>query len=109
MIEVSAGEAAVLIDSGGVLLDVREAEEWVAGHVAGALFIPIGEIQARLDEIPSDRRVVVICRSGGRSAVVTEALNSVGVDAVNLAGGITAWSSEGRPVVTDGGNPGKVI
>ena len=75
----------------------------------GALFIPMGELGDRLGEIPSDGEVVVMCRSGHRSAMVTRALRDVGVAATNFEGGILAWAAGGRPVVTDEGTPGTVI
>ncbi|MGA8679066.1 MAG: rhodanese-like domain-containing protein [Acidimicrobiales bacterium] len=108
MVEVTAGEAASLVESGALLLDVREPAEWEAGHVPGASFIPMNAVAARLGELPSDRRIVVICRSGGRSGVVTEALLGLGFDAVNLVGGMQAWAAENRPVVTEAGTPGTV-
>lgn len=107
MCDVAVGDAAALVESGAFLLDVREPEEWEAGHVPGACFIPMGSVAARLGELPVDCTIVVMCRSGGRSGVVTEALRGLGFDAVNLAGGILAWGP--RPVVTNSGEPGTVI
>jgi rhodanese-related sulfurtransferase len=109
MLDVNVGEAATIVESGGLLLDVREPEEWQAGHAPDASFIPMSFVAARIGELPSDRPIVVMCRSGGRSALVTEALVGLGFDAVNLAGGIEAWAAEDRPVVTDAGLPGTVI
>ncbi|MFD7294263.1 rhodanese-like domain-containing protein [Streptomyces sp. NPDC059897] len=94
------------------LLDVREDDEWQAGHAAGALHIPMSEFVARYGELteaaPQDGRVNVICRSGGRSAQVTMYLAQQGVDAVNVDGGMQAWEAAGRPVVDDNGQPGGV-
>lgn len=73
-----------------------------------AIWIPLGELGARLDEVPTDRTVAVVCRSGGRSAAATEALRSTGIDAVNVAGGMKAWAAEGLPVVAADGLPGVV-
>lgn len=89
------------------LLDVREGEEWAAGHAPGAHHLPMMEISARLDEIPVDRDVVVVCRVGARSAQVVAYLNSLGRDnARNLDGGMMAWARSGRPMVSeDGGAP----
>jgi DMSO/TMAO reductase YedYZ molybdopterin-dependent catalytic subunit/rhodanese-related sulfurtransferase/glyoxylase-like metal-dependent hydrolase (beta-lactamase superfamily II) len=101
--QVSARTARSLLDGGAVLLDVREPEEWREGHAAGALMVPMGEVHARLDELPSDQRIVVVCRSGGRSAAITDALRAHGYDAVNLTGGMCAWAAAGLPVVTDPG------
>ncbi|MFI9611163.1 rhodanese-like domain-containing protein [Streptomyces sp. NPDC052023] len=95
------------------LLDVREDEEWQAGHAARALHLPMSEFVARYGELteaaPRDGRVHVICRSGGRSAQVAMYLNQQGIDAVNVAGGMEAWQATGRPVVTDAGEPGAVV
>ncbi|WAX81929.1 rhodanese-like domain-containing protein [Streptomyces sp. KMM 9044] len=95
------------------LLDVRESDEWASGRAEGALHIPISEFVARYGELteaaPQDGRVHVICRSGGRSAQVTMYLVQQGIDAVNVDGGMQVWESEGRPVVTDDGQPGHVL
>ncbi|MFE9092775.1 rhodanese-like domain-containing protein [Streptomyces sp. NPDC007264] len=95
------------------LLDVREDEEWRAGHAAGALHIPLGEFVARYGEFteaaPQDGRVHVICRSGGRSAQVAMYLVQQGVDAVNVDGGMQLWAAAGRPVVDAEGEPGFVL
>lgn len=85
-----------------VLLDVREDDEWAAGHAPDATHIPMGEVPARLGEIPVASPVYVICRSGGRSARVTQFLNANGRDAVNVGGGMAAWARIGRPMVADG-------
>jgi rhodanese-related sulfurtransferase len=107
--EVDATEGRRRVEQGALLLDVREPDEWSAGHAPEAVLIPLGEVQARLDEIPTDRPIVAICRSGARSGRVTEALSAWGYDAVNLAGGMRAWAAAGLPVVTDDGTPGAVI
>jgi rhodanese-related sulfurtransferase/glyoxylase-like metal-dependent hydrolase (beta-lactamase superfamily II) len=107
--EVGPEEGKALVDGGALLLDVREPDEWAAGHAPGASFLPMGQVQANQHELPEDRRIVAICRSGGRSAAVAEALNSRGFDAVNLAGGMRAWQAAGLDVVTDDGAPGAVI
>jgi rhodanese-related sulfurtransferase len=85
------------------LLDVREPNEWVAGHAVGAVHIPMYQVPARLDELP-DADIVVICKSGGRSAAVTEFLLAQGRAAVNLAGGTTAWQAAGRPMAAENGS-----
>lgn len=88
------------------LLDVREPNEWDAGHIEHALHIPMGLLNARIDEIPSDRPIVVVCRSGNRSRAVTDALNRAGWTAHNLEGGMHAWQSAGLDfVATDGSDP----
>jgi rhodanese-related sulfurtransferase len=109
MVDVTVGEGSALVEKGAFLLDVREPDEWQAGHVPGAVFIPMASVALRVGELPTDRTIVVMCRSGGRSGVVTEELEGLGLAAVNLAGGIQAWAAEQRPVVTDSGAPGTVI
>jgi hydroxyacylglutathione hydrolase len=106
--EVSAGEGERLVTAGALLLDVREPDEWDLGHAPGASFIPMGEVHDRLAEVPADELVVVVCRSGGRSAAVTQVLRARGYNAVNLAGGMRAWTKLGLPVVTTSGAPGAV-
>jgi len=82
-----------------VILDVREQDEWNAGRIPGALFIPMGEIPARIQEIPSDKTVIIQCRSGNRSSQVTDYLLKQGMTNVhNLDGGINAWQAAGLPV-----------
>ena len=100
--EVGARTAAALVDAGALLLDVREPSEWKAGHVAQAWLLPMGRVARQRSDLPHDRQIVVVCRSGGRSAAVAEALRAWGFDAVNLSGGMTAWALAGLPVVTPG-------
>jgi rhodanese-related sulfurtransferase len=91
------------------VLDVREADEWAAGHVGGALHIPLMELPARIDELPKDATVTVVCRVGGRSAQATSWLAAQGYDAVNLDGGMLAWASAGRSFVAEGDAPPVVL
>jgi rhodanese-related sulfurtransferase len=85
------------------LLDVREDDEWAAGHVPQARHIPLGQLGSRAAEVPQDADVYVICRSGHRSARATQALNGAGWHALNVAGGMQDWAASGRPMVTDSG------
>jgi rhodanese-related sulfurtransferase len=92
------------------LLDVRDADEWAAGHAPHAHHVPMTELVGRLDELPADRDVVVVCRVGSRSARVVAYLQSKGWDRVsNLAGGMSAWHAAGRNMVSDGGGPAYVL
>jgi rhodanese-related sulfurtransferase len=84
------------------LLDVREPDEWAAGHIAGATHIPMGELTGRLDEVPKAARVVAVCRSGHRSGMVTNYLAQGGWNVYNLAGGMTAWAANNRPMTAEG-------
>jgi rhodanese-related sulfurtransferase len=85
------------------LLDVREDDEWAAGHVPGATHIPLGQLGARTAELPADRQIFVICRSGMRSARAAHALNGAGWQALNVSGGMQDWAAASRPMVTDSG------
>jgi rhodanese-related sulfurtransferase len=91
------------VPSDGWILDVREDDEWAAGHVPGATHIPLGQLGQRTAEIPSDQEVYVICRSGHRSGRATQALVGAGWQAVNVAGGMQRWAAEGRTMVSDNG------
>jgi rhodanese-related sulfurtransferase len=92
-----------------VLLDVRNADEWEAGHAARAQWIPLGELEAARFRLPMNRRIVCVCRSGVRSARATESLIAWGFEAENMEGGMKAWAAAGLPVVRDDGTPGEVI
>lgn len=91
------------VDEDTLVLDVREPDEYAAGHISDALHIPMGALPTRLPEVPDDRRLVVVCRSGHRSARATAYLRQEGLDAVNLDGGMRAWVAAGRPMTTDRG------
>ena len=92
------------------LLDVREPDEWAAGHAPDAHHLPMMDVPARMGEIPTDADVVVVCRSGGRSGQVVSYLMNNGWDNVrNLDGGMHSWAASGRELVTDGGQPARVL
>jgi rhodanese-related sulfurtransferase len=101
--ESSAEIPAASVPDGAWLLDVREDDEWAAGHAPGATHIPVGELSSRATEIPRDTTVYVICRSGGRSARAAFALSTSGWDVLNVAGGMQDWAAAGRPMTTDSG------
>jgi rhodanese-related sulfurtransferase len=83
-----------------LLIDVRELDEWQAGHVAGARHIPLGELTARLEELPRDQELLLFCRSGARSGRATQFLRGQGyTQARNVTGGIIAWAQQGLPLV----------
>jgi rhodanese-related sulfurtransferase len=106
--EADPREAAQRHDDGTVLLDVREPDEWAAGRAPGAVHVPLGSLPSRVGELPRDREIVVICRSGRRSALATRQLAAAGFDARNMAGGMQAWARAGLPVVDGRGRPGTV-
>jgi rhodanese-related sulfurtransferase len=107
--QIDAPEAARRVIDGALLLDVREPDEWAAGHAAAASHIPLGDIAARLADVPADTAVIAVCRMGGRSQKAAEFLRANGVDASNLDGGMRAWAAAGLDVMTDDGRPGTVI
>ncbi|HSA51298.1 MAG TPA: rhodanese-like domain-containing protein [Yinghuangia sp.] len=94
---------AAEVPADAYVLDVREDDEWQAGHVEGAVHIPMGTLIGRVDEVPKDQRVYVMCRVGGRSGQVTQYLDAHGWDVVNIDGGMLAWESAGRPMVSESG------
>jgi rhodanese-related sulfurtransferase len=94
---------AMSVPDSAWLLDVREDDEWQAGHAPGATHIPLGQLGSRSVEVPKDQTVYVICRSGGRSARAAFALLGAGWDAINVAGGMQEWAAAGRPMTTDSG------
>lgn len=93
-----------------LLLDVREPQEWQAGHAPQARHIPLGQLESRLAELPRDRQIIAVCRSGRRSALATQQLAAGGYDAINLTGGMTAWAAADLPVVAGRGRgAGRVL
>ncbi|HTW07640.1 MAG TPA: MBL fold metallo-hydrolase [Acidimicrobiales bacterium] len=108
-VEVTPMAVDDLVSAGALLVDVREAHEWSAGHAPRALLIPMGQVEARLDEVQRVPAAVVVCRSGGRSRTVVQLLNAHGINAVNLSGGMRAWEQAGLPVVTDAGSAGRIV
>ncbi len=97
--EIQAHEAKALLEGGdAVALDVREPYEWHHGHIREALHIPLGELGARLHELPKGKRIVAVCRSGNRSGAVVAPLRQLGYDALNLSGGLLSWHASGLPL-----------
>lgn len=89
-----------------VLLDVREQNEWDAGHAPTAVHIPLGDLPTRLDDLPSDdSTLAVVCRSGGRSSQAVAWLTQQGFDVVNVDGGMKSWASAGKPMTASCGEP----
>ena len=91
------------------ILDVREDDEWDAGHIPGAVHIPLATLGGRMGEVTKGRVWLVICRSGSRSSRAAEVLRASGIDARNVAGGVRAWAQAGLPFQTRQGAPGLVI
>lgn len=100
MADLDVAEAHRLWSEGALaIVDVREEPEHAATRIAGVPLVPMSEILARLDELPTDRRLALICRSGARSGQVADYLNAAGGhgDVANVEGGIIAWAAEGLP------------
>jgi len=98
---VSVSEAAELFSAGSFLLDVREQSEWEAGHIEGAVLIPLGQLASRMGEVPKDKTILVICHSGNRSAQARDQLRDAGYTQVtSVDGGMNAWIQAGYAVVT---------
>jgi rhodanese-related sulfurtransferase len=105
MSEVLPEVPAAAVPDEAWLLDVREVDEWAAGHVPGATHIPLGQLGSRTAELPQDGEIYVICRTGMRSARAAVALNGAGWRALNVSGGMRDWAAAGRPMVADTGAP----
>ena len=98
------------VQDGAYLLDVREPDEWTAGHAPGAHHVPMMVVPARMAEVPTDVEVVVVCRAGGRSGQVVSYLMGNGWDNVrNLDGGMQSWAASGREMVSEDGQPARVL
>ena len=96
--EIEVTDLAARRATGVALIDVRSPREYDDARVPGAQLIPLGEIVARIDEVPTDGTVYVICGTGPRSAKAVEHYRSLGIDAVNVAGGTRAWIDAGLPI-----------
>lgn len=99
--EISVAAAFQQRESGAFILDVRTPEEWVAYHIPGSTLIPLDQLATRLNEIPKDRTVVVVCRSGNRSQQGRDILSQAGFSLVtSMNGGLTQWQAAGYPTVS---------
>ena len=107
--QLTAAEAVAMLHEGALLLDVRELDEWNAGHAPEATHIPMGELGAQIGRVDPAQRIIIICRSGRRSDHAAAALRHAGYDAYNFSGGMQAWQQAGGTVLTPTGLPGSVI
>ena len=99
--EVSVDQAHQLQSDGAFMLDVREPDEWNSGHIPGATLIPLGQLPDRLNELPVDQKIVVVCRSGNRSAAGRDILLKAGFNQVtSMAGGMNEWAAKNYEIVT---------
>ncbi len=99
--EITTAEAVAKRDAGAFILDVREPSEWNDFHVPGSTLIPLGSLASRVNEVPRDKEIVVVCRSGNRSTSGRDILRQAGFSQVtSLAGGLNVWKASGYPTVT---------
>lgn len=102
---VNVAEAVQLLAEGAFLLDVREDNEWESGRAPSASHLALNDVPDHWDELPDDRVIVCVCRSGARSGRATTFLVEQGRRAVNLEGGMLAWNAEGEPIIGDISEP----
>lgn len=100
MTDVSIDAFAAAHADGAAVIDVREPGEYVAGHVPGAVLVPMGQLAIRLGDLDRSRPVYLICATGNRSSAMADFLSNMGFDARSVSGGTTAWQAAGRPVVS---------
>ncbi len=105
--DVAPQEVDALCEQGALLLDVREDDEWAAGHAPGAVHMPLAGVTDATAQF-AGRQVLAVCRSGGRSGKAAATLAEAGVEVRNVAGGMSSWAEAGLPVVRDDGSPGSV-
>jgi rhodanese-related sulfurtransferase len=99
--EITPAQAKEQRSQGAFILDVREPSEWAQIHIPGAVLIPLGELPNRLNEVPRDKDVIVVCRTGHRSAQGRDILRNAGFKRVtSMAGGVTAWQAQGLPIAS---------
>ena len=97
---IDAGAAAEMVKARtAVVVDVRQPAEWKAGHIDGALHIPLSQLARQLDQLPHGKTIVTVCRTGHRSGIAARTLTRAGHDVLNLKGGINAWARTGLPLV----------
>ena len=99
--EISVSEAAEKRSAGAFILDVREPSEWQEVHIPDATLIPLAQLSSRLNEVPQDQDIVVVCRSGNRSQQGRDILKKAGYERVtSMAGGMRDWQSQGFPTAS---------
>jgi phage shock protein E len=97
--EVQVTQAYDMYQKGALFLDVRTRQEWDQGHIAGSILIPLDVLQSRMNELPKDKDIVVVCLSGARSKEGTTLLRQAGFARVTcMSGGIQAWVAAGYPI-----------
>ena len=104
--EIDVAELAQRQADGAALIDVRSPGEFAEARVPGAHLIPLADVVERIEEVPTDGTVYVICATGARSAKAAQHFRSIGIDAVNVAGGTVAWIDAGLPIERAGSEAG---
>ena len=103
-LEVSAEHtASALADGSAQVVDVREAYERAAGHIAGSRHIALGDLATQAESLDRERPVIFHCHVGARSLMAAQAFRQAGFEAYSMAGGLEQWEQEGRPLQTEGG------
>jgi len=102
-VEVSIDQLKQARQDGATVVDVRDDDEYAAGHVAGAASLPLPEVEVRMQELPKDQTVYLICQGGGRSGKAADLLSEAGFDVRSVAGGTSAWAEAGGQVTTGSG------
>jgi rhodanese-related sulfurtransferase len=98
---ISVAAAAAKREAGAFVLDVRQPDEWNEYHIPGSTLIPLDQLESRLNEVPKDKEVVVVCRSGNRSQPGRDILKNAGFPQVtSVTGGLKEWQAAGLPTVT---------
>jgi len=98
-LEVNVEDAYQMRENGAFVLDVRELSEWEDGHIPDATLIPLGELESRMNEIPTDQEVLIVCRSGNRSAQARDILKDAGfTNVTSMAGGMNQWVAKSYEV-----------
>jgi len=98
--EITIDDLALSLDKGGSLVDVRNTDEYVGGHIPSAQLIPLHDLDERWGELPSSRPLYIVCKSGARSSAAVRKLRERGIDAVSVAGGTDGWTASGRDTRT---------
>lgn len=105
--DVTPAATAELLGTGTVtVIDVRDGDEWTAGHIGGAIHIPLSSLDPAA--VDTSKPIIAVCRSGSRSGKATEMLRAGGLRVHNMTGGMNAWARTGLPVQTAGGTPGSI-
>ena len=104
--EIDVAELAARQADGAPIIDVRSPGEYATARVPGAHLIPLGEVVERIEEVPTEGTVYVICGTGPRRAKAVQHFRSLGIDAVNVAGGTRAWIDAGLPIERAGSEAG---